>query len=67
MDGTAREALRFLGLSDQVTTIPATVRVKQATDWSLELERRYRAERSERGAPPADAMAPVPTCTGQNS
>ena len=59
MDGTTRDALRFLGLSDQVPTIPATVRVKQATDWSLELERRYRAERSERGAPPADAMAPA--------
>jgi LPS sulfotransferase NodH len=52
MDGSVRKVLAHIGVSIGDAGVPQPVLRKQSTDWSRELERRYREERHARGLGP---------------
>ncbi len=52
LDGSVRGVFDHLGLSLGDSSVPPPALQKQASDWSLDLERRYRAERAEKGMGP---------------
>lgn len=49
LDGAVRQVFAHVGVSLGDRPIPQAVLQKQASDWSRDLERRYRRERAERG------------------
>lgn len=51
-DGAVRKVFDHIGISLGATPVPPPILRKQAGSWSLELERRYREERRERGLGP---------------